>query len=87
LAARGKPSARECSATYWGEEKAPRLASILAESRPEDAPANPYDGTIEINVLAAKPGSAAQKRHILSPSRWSIHVLNFIPSGVVEAQS
>jgi enamine deaminase RidA (YjgF/YER057c/UK114 family) len=24
----------------------------------------PYDGKIEINVLAAKPGSAAQKRHI-----------------------
>ena len=24
----------------------------------------PYDGTIEINVLAAKPGSAAQKRHV-----------------------
>ena len=23
-----------------------------------------YDGTIEINVLAAKPGSAAQKRHV-----------------------
>jgi hypothetical protein len=39
--ARDKPSARECSATYWGEEKAPRLASILAKSRPEDAPANP----------------------------------------------
>jgi len=52
LAARGKPSARECSATYWGEEKAPRLASILAESRPEDAPANPAPPQKRILVIA-----------------------------------
>jgi hypothetical protein len=52
LAARDKPSARECSATYRGEEKAPRLASILAESRPEDAPANPAPPQKRILVIA-----------------------------------
>jgi len=38
-------------------------ADIVDHSMSRPRP-RPHDGKIEINVLAAKPGSAAQKRHI-----------------------